>query len=306
MNWEFTPELVDQVIYSMENQEESFYLDFRDGSIVAAEGSSEDDAEHRYDLPLWRSNEGFQLMERFVAGLRNPIMRDELRGALSSGKGVFRQFKNALKGRPEIERLWHRFKEREMKTIVYDWFNQILELQGLARVELPAEEPTDELILTDFTLRDGPGTREEEIRKLDREALGLALPDADPERVDQVFAERRRGLPPLSQGVVIRAEAPSGEFAGFAWGVTRPDEVTGDAVVELIQIAVAEEYRGLGLGKSLFHAFVAASEHAGAARARVRLEGRQLEIAGLLEREGFSVAGQTMEIDLDRWGSENT
>ncbi len=306
MNWEFTPELVDQVIYSMENQEESFLLDFETGDILQADQVTDSGNDNRwYELPVWRSNEGFQLMERFVAGLRNPIVRDELRGALSAGKGVFRQFKNALKSRQEVEKVWHRFKEREMKKVVYDWFNQILEVQGLARLELPADEPTDELILSDFALREGPGSHEQAILALDREAFAMAFPQADPSRLPAVYERRRKVLPPLSEGVVIHAEAPSGEFAGFVWGVKLRDEITEDMVVELVQIAVAEEFRGLGLGRSLFRGFIAASEAAGAARATMRLEGRQLAISGLLEREGFVVTAHTMEIDLNRWQSED-
>jgi ribosomal protein S18 acetylase RimI-like enzyme len=305
MKWEFTPELVDQIIYSMENQEESFLLDFDSGEIVPADQVPDPREESRwYELPVWRSNEGFQLMERFVASLRNPLIRDELRGALAAGKGVFRQFKNALKNRQEVERLWHRFKEREMKKVVYDWFNQILEVQGLARLELPMDEPTDELILSDFALLQGPGRHDQEILQLDREVFALAFPDADPARIPAVYEQRRKGLPPLGEGVVIHAEAPSGEFAGFVWGVSRLDELSGATVVELVQIAVNEEYRGLGLGKSLFRAFIAASEARGAARAVVCLEGKQLAISGLLEREGFAASAHTLEIDLNRWQSE--
>jgi GNAT superfamily N-acetyltransferase len=305
MNWEFTPELVDQIIYSMENQEESFFLDFNTGEIASAgDIAGGPSADRWHELPIWRSNEGFQLMERFVAGLRNPIVRDELRRALGAGKGVFRQFKNALKSRAEVERLWHGFKDREMKKIVYEWFNQILELRGLARLELPSEESTEELILSDFTLAEGIGPQEEEILELDRSVFAAAHPDTDPERVSEVYESRRRLLPGLAESVVIRAEAPSGELAGFVWGVVRQDEFSGRAFVELVQIAVREEYRGLGLGKALFRAFVAASERMGAARTVVRLTGAQLDISDLLEREGFVVASRTMELDLDRWQSE--
>ncbi len=305
MNWEFSPEVVDQIIYAMENQEQRFCLDFHKGVVVAAdEVADTTDADRWYDLPLWRSNEGFQLMERFVAGLRNPLVREELRGALAAGKGVFRQFKNTLKAHPEVEKVWHRFKERQMRQVVYEWFNQILEVRGLARLDLPPDESTDELILSDFALREGPGRHEQAIRNLDREVFALAHPQAEPGRVQRVYEMSRADLPPMSSAVVIHAEAPSGDFAGFVWGVVRQDELTGDTLVELVQIAVAEEYRGLGLAKALFRAFVAASDRAGAARTVVRLDGRRLAIAGLLEREGFAVTSQTLELDLNRWQSD--
>jgi hypothetical protein len=51
-------------------------------------------------------------MEHFAAGLRNPVVRNELTLALNRGRGVFRAFKDILSRYPETEKLWFSYKER--------------------------------------------------------------------------------------------------------------------------------------------------------------------------------------------------
>ena len=302
MSWEFGPEVVDQIIYAMENQETDFVLDFETGQVLAADDVEDPDEDRYFDVPVWTSHEGFQLMERFVAGLRNPLHRESLRDALSAGRGVFRQFKNALKGHPELEELWFGFKEREMRRLVYEWYNEICEVRGLARLELPLEE-IEELILSDFLLVGDVGGQEDAIRALDREVFAMSYPDADPQAIERAFTRRREAMPEPGAGVLIRAEAPSGELAGFVWGVLSEHEITGEEIVELVQIAVVAEFRGLGLGRALLEEFVAAAERRGAARVSVRLEGRHMVLGSLLEQEGFKAVSQTMQLDLDSWSA---
>ena len=70
MEWEFNKELQDQIIYCMENQDKMFYLDVLSGVLVPETKIDNGEIGKRYhQLPLWRSLEGFQLMERFVADI---------------------------------------------------------------------------------------------------------------------------------------------------------------------------------------------------------------------------------------------
>ena len=58
MQWKFTPELVDQIIYAMENQDTSFCMDFATGELASVGQHDRDAAPDRYyDLPEWRSHE---------------------------------------------------------------------------------------------------------------------------------------------------------------------------------------------------------------------------------------------------------
>ena len=155
MTFPLTRELIDQIMFGMENQDTDFLLDLYDQKVVRIDelpDEGQDDEARYIPLPEWRSVDGYNLMEKFVASLHNPIYREILRSILASGKGVFRQFKDALKERQEIERLWYRFKEREMRAHVVEWYNVLRESWGLARIGDPEDEGTEVLVLSDFAL----------------------------------------------------------------------------------------------------------------------------------------------------------
>ena len=123
MQFELTEALLDDILFSMEDQVGNFYIDCHEGVVVnwddCRDEMEEDEEEDRFiGLPEWDSSSGFRLMERFAAAFRNPLIRNELCAALNRGKGVFRAFKNTLGQYPEAEKLWFSFKEREMKREV--------------------------------------------------------------------------------------------------------------------------------------------------------------------------------------------
>ena len=129
MQFELTDALLDDIIFSMEDQEAIFLIDTQEGMVVIEdEIEVDDDAEDRHiHLPDWDSSDGFRLMEHFAASFRNPLIRNELSSALNQGKGVFRAFKNVLSHHPEAEKIWFSFKEREMKREVVRWYNALRE-----------------------------------------------------------------------------------------------------------------------------------------------------------------------------------
>lgn len=161
MTFELTRELADQIIFAMEDQENEYVLDLQELELVPIDevGSEEDDPDQEgrfVPLPEWESVDGYNLMERFVDSLHNPGYRERLREILDSGRGVFRQFKNTVKERPEIAALWYRFKEREMRSLVIDWYGDVCELFGLDPVE-PDFAETEDLVLSDFAIREATG-----------------------------------------------------------------------------------------------------------------------------------------------------
>jgi len=102
MQFELSEALVDDILFAMEDQVGDFYLDTVEGIIVGGvdwefEGDLNDDdgegGERFISLPEWDSSDGFKLMERFAAGFRNPVVREELHLALDRGRGGFRAFK---------------------------------------------------------------------------------------------------------------------------------------------------------------------------------------------------------------------
>ena len=156
MEFELSPEIMEQIIFAMEDQTAEWYVHRVSGALATGDLVEEaeqvelpEQAEQFVPLPLWQPVDGFRLMERFVATVRNPFHREHLRSALAHGRGVFRSFKNALHQRPDLERLWHGFKEREMRRIVAQWYDREREAAGLERLGWEPEESDD---LTGFRL----------------------------------------------------------------------------------------------------------------------------------------------------------
>ena len=89
MRFELTKTLIDNILFSMEDQNSEFLLYTAEAMVVCTENDEFYDAEAaeaddgRYiSLPDWGPAEGFLLMERFAAGLHNPAAREELSAAL--------------------------------------------------------------------------------------------------------------------------------------------------------------------------------------------------------------------------------
>jgi ribosomal protein S18 acetylase RimI-like enzyme len=155
---QLTKELIDQIIFGMENQEHEFLLDL-DQMVVLKDLEIDDfeatldgpDLPRYLDIPQWQSLDGFHLMELFVHKLHNPLAKVELQRILQSGKGVFRQFKDLLHQYPEVAKRWYRFKDQHMHRLITEWFSTAMETYGIA-FDAPEYEDTEELLLNDFDL----------------------------------------------------------------------------------------------------------------------------------------------------------
>ncbi len=293
-----TEEFIDQLIFAMEDQEHRFLVDFNTGDIV----SSDDDLPDYLEIPLWRTIEGFRLMDKFVSKLRNPLHRELLHSALTSGKGVFRNFKDALKKNGQLEKLWFFFKEKEMRHLVREWYNEQRELKGLQRLG-PEPEETEELLLSDFTIK--PGSKEylEAVIELDRQTFAENIENVKPEKVEELYRNKRSFIPgPLDEKCsLLICETPEGELAGFVWGVKTENQLDSSMEMRLIQLAVARNMRGLGMGAQLLQQFVRQAGSLGARRLVAELSGPALKLASFFERLGFMNSSLAMDLDLDSW-----
>lgn len=150
MFFSLTDELKDNIIMAMENQEQKFVLDAAKTCITPIEESICVDEENYYILPEWNPAAGYALRETFVANLHTPVARDELQDILHSGRGVFKNFRLALKKYPEIDKRWHIYKHRAMSARVNDWYNELREIWGLEKLDyLP--ESDESLVHEDFS-----------------------------------------------------------------------------------------------------------------------------------------------------------
>ncbi len=287
MEFELSPEVFDQVIFAMEDQGSNAYIHRRDGTLVA---QLPDDPSEFVPLPAWKPVDGFYLMERFVASVSNHHVRHQLRSALSTGKGVFRSFKNVLKQSRDLERRWYRFKEQEMRRVVRDWYNQEREAAGLERLG-PEPEETDDLTVSDFVVVPAQATHLDGAHLVDVEAL-MELRQVPARELGSHLERRRCELAAPGSHLVI-ACAPQDEVVGMAWA-----RACSADQWDMIQLAVMPYYRGLGLAARLLQALADVAAEHGVTSLRAQLGAAALGVSGLFEKVGFSVDSLHLKLPL--------
>ncbi len=308
--FELTKELVDQILYGMENQDHEYCLDVRSVQVVRCDQCPDpDDPESCIAIPDWRPVDGFNVMESFLTGLRNPVYRENLREILASGHKVFRRFKDTVRENREIERQWFTHKERRMQAVVYDWYNQLREVWGLDPIS-PDYPETDDLVLFDFSLRQVNCSEEteltEDLREYDQGSFFEGHRDLPEAVVERLYERYRTGLPDIDEpeSVVLVVETPSEELAGFLWAV---EEKLGDGshMSTLAQIYVLPEYRGLGIARTILPRYLQQAHARGVVTVVAELQAEARNFAGYLENEGFMSAAAAYALNLRRWWEEN-
>ena len=298
MQFDLTDALIDDILFSMEDQMGEFMLDTVEGVLVSAldffgVDMDEDDGNGgpRYiSLPGWDSADGFRLMEHFAAGLRSPIIREELYSALGHGKKVFRAFKDTLARYPETEKLWFSYKDKEMKKEILRWYNGLREEWGLEKIGMEPEE-TDDLVLEDFRFRP---FQEEDIsgaEELHRQCL---------EEYKNTLAEDDAGFSPngILEGILKEAQARKGTselpFKDGMVAESRDDELAGyvsgkkeGTVFYIEKLEVKPEFRGLGIGEALLVRFLESFDQAEVDQVLIDLPSGMEKFSRVLHRESF-------------------
>jgi N-acetylglutamate synthase-like GNAT family acetyltransferase len=257
MRFELTEAILDDILFSMEDQDGIFFIDTQEGVVITEwdeRDALENDEKGRFiGLPEWDSSSGFRLMERFAATIRNPLIRNELSSALNQGRGVFRAFKNAINFHPEAEKLWFSFKEKEMKREIINWYNGLREEWGLEKIGLEPEETSD-LVLEDFCIRE---FRDEDSNEIIDEA------------------------PALMDPVRLIAESGNGEFVGHISAERKNNTLFIRA------LEVKSQYRGLGIGKALLDHFLINIKPLSVSEVYIDLPTETEWFSRALIREGF-------------------
>ena len=287
MEFELSPEVYDQIIFAMEDQGSKAFIHRRTGELIS---HAPDDPSEFLPLPRWKPVDGFYLMERFVASVSNRHFRQQLRSALSTGKGVFRSFKNVLKQSRDLERRWYRFKEREMRRVVLEWYNQEREAAGLERLG-PEPEETDDLTVSDFVVVPAAPNHLDGAHMADVEAL-MELRQAPLQEMGS-YLERRRCALAAPESHLVVACAPHDEVVGMAWA-----RESGPGQWDLVQLAVMPYYRGLGLAARLLQALADRAEERAVTTLQARLGEAALGVRGLLEKVGFTVDSLQLKLPL--------
>lgn len=138
--------------------------------------------------------------------------------------------------------------------------------------------------MTELSIRIARSGDEGELARLDRETWST-LHAVTPRPADESFFSERSG--PREHRVA--------EHRGRLVGYVRlgfPTELPSNAHVRQIRgLAVAEEARGLGVGRALVRAAVAEARERGARRITLRVLGHNTAARALYESEGFVVEG---------------
>ena len=238
-----SPELLEQIIFGMENQAEIFCLDVEKLAVIPKNQREEEDPEElRYlSLPRWTPANGYNIMERFVLSLNNPLYRNRLRAILHSGKGVFRNFKDLLKEKPEIEKLWFHYKTKELRNYIQEWLDSFENYRNMMTLG-EAKENLEELLLSDFLFIENPEHHREEVKRIDRMVLDDMINQLPPE----IRAAEAVYLPLVEASDFIVAESPEKEMAGFIIFRT-----SGTSAV-ITNLYTLPEYRGLRVAEELY------------------------------------------------------
>jgi GNAT superfamily N-acetyltransferase len=291
MQFELTEAVIDEILFFMEDQSGDFMLDTQEGIVLSTddeEFDNEADDDRYVSLPDWSPSDGFRLMERFAAGLRNALVREELSAALDRGRGVFRAFKDTLAQYPEAEKLWFSYKDREMKHEVISWYNSLRESWGL---ELIGEEPEDiiGLVLEDFRFRQGTTQDNDKALELHRVCLE-EYNDTYNYTYDNESISMGEWVFPGD--LCFIAETAGGEFAGYisavrSGAIKSSETAQGSEVLRICALEVQAEYRGLGLGKTLIARLLEKADSEKIARIIIDLPAGQEHFSRALLRENF-------------------
>ena len=251
MQFELTEETVNQLIFSMENQNARCVFDSAEKKPVELDGTNQTDTDRYYRLPVWDSVQGFKVMENFVSELHNFQLVKELRAVLFAGKGVFRAFKDVLKKYPEAEQLWFSFKQKAMKREIVLWYNALRDCWGLERIGCEPEE-TDELVGGDFVFCVYNEADSAQVLQNILQNVRSELTDSYGAETAEVLL-RMQYMPYTScegkTGANFAAETLAGECAGYMSTVLFSGNAKNTAAITAFY--VFPQWRGLGIGKEL-------------------------------------------------------
>lgn len=252
MTFELTDELESNIHSALENQEKKFLVDAAANKLVECGLQFVDDEENYYSLPEWNSAEGFKMREDFVRTLHAPEAREKLQMVLHSGRGVFKNFKETIRLYPEIEKRWHRWKNKCMHVYIITWYNALREVWGLEQLgEIPEDE--DDLIASDFVFAEYDNDIDKELIMSSFGAEMDTLYNDFPSDIQHAISELwlrqfRSGVHENHTGFVCRSI--DGEFAGCI--TTAKISKNTETSMILTSFFVPLAFRGLGLGSKLF------------------------------------------------------
>lgn len=247
MEFELNVEIINQLIFAMEDQNTDYLFDSESRTLVEFDLEKKKNSDRYFIVPRWDSMSGFRVMERFVSLLKNPKACESLRAVLFAGKGVFRNFKNVLEKYPEVEKQWFNFKQRELKQKIVLWYNIHRDYWGLEHI---SEEPEDtvDVIYQDFIFRtynnDTDIIKIQNAKKEADEEILSFFPKTLYEAINVINMQNKNEV------LILVAQTIGGDFIGYI----KPEVVPSNhpVLAYITEFFIYPSWRGLGVGRELF------------------------------------------------------
>lgn len=290
MTFELNDILIDEIAFSMEDQNDTFFVDAKNSKVVQSDAvedcSPEEGGERYYEIPHWSSGDGYEMLEKFTASLHHPFAYSELRLILSSGRGVFRGFKNVLKAYPEVEKKFFLFKDKTLKDKIASWYNDLREDWGLER--LPDEIREIDLVDEDFQFSAFDVKKDFESVKYGEKLLAQEIMtdfqgEAGEAAIEIYNRECKKEDTSELTGIVCRSVTD--DFSGCILAVPMPSNAKH--TVFMTDFFVLKNYRGLGIAEKLLERFLLKLKSDGKTRVFVPYQIIPQTIIPMLQRSGF-------------------
>lgn len=299
--FQLTPEIIDMIIFGMENQSDEYCVDIKTGDVLSETQVDEEYEDRDLDsfvlpVPDWLSADGFQLMESFVVSLHNPIHKETLRKVLAEGRGAFRNFKNAVKEHESLTQQWYIYKEKMMRSRVIEWYNINSEILKYSDIDENTDE-TENLVLTDFVFNVDCLKWENLIVEKSAESIRESLGDPETVIAEYLISKNKSWLDlPGNMPVSVSAETIDGEFAGCISGGIIEAGAARHIIAVGNVIWVEKKFRGMGLARHLIDNFSQYVMNHKADKLVFELPGRGSLLNSTLEARGLSVFFTTMAV----------
>ncbi len=256
MEFELTDSVYSKILFAMEDQTQVHVLNTETLELEDFNCIEKEKASKKYvELPEWTSADGFSLLEDFTSALHSPVARMELKQAINSGRGVFRNYKNVLKAYPDIERRFNLFKKKRMNDKILEWYNSLREVWGLEKIyslDETEDLDTEELVVNDFQFRNYDFTLDEKIIDEERKSIVNEIENQEVGGLGKTLATLGLHLSSFSEmknKIGIMCYSHEEEFAGCVLFSFCPNDSKRSVLVT--DFFVSRNYRGLGIGKEL-------------------------------------------------------
>ena len=300
--------LLDNIIFAMEDQSDTYYLDLLKGEVVSDQDRylldwEEDrtaENERYIDIPDWQPSDGFLLMEKFANQVRNPVYKGKLLEALQAGKGVFRRFKDVIGEHASLERDWFAFKDDQLKREVYAWYREHDGALQLLDLDIEPEELTDDILQEDFVISSSlDGLPLNEILSLQTSLLEeLEQGNETQRKILLLLDPRLKTMEKTTQ--FIYARTGDGELAGYL-----AYEVIGRYTAKVLFFGNKAQYRGMGLFRFLFDHFCRQAARRGYSSIIIELAGEALSLEKLFTPLGSTTLSKQILLETNAWNENH-